>query len=217
MQEVLRRQGFREGAPIRPEMKRLVEELLAFVRSEHLLDPAASYGSYPITGMDEDGISLDNGHAVHGPALPALFPGAKELVAVVCTIGPELEKRVSDLTQSRQALRGLLLDGIGSSAVDTMIPVVLQCIVAEVSSRGYETSSPVNPGMPGFPMTEQWKMLELTHADKIGVSLTSSGILIPRKSVAMVLGVGSRMPVWTQAEVCARCSLRETCPYKITG
>jgi len=31
----------------------------------------------------------------------------------------------------------------------------------------------------------------------------------------MVIGVGPGMTRWAQAEVCARCSLRKTCPYKI--
>lgn len=217
MQEVLRRQGFGRKAKVRPEIKSLIEELLASLEGERLLDQTAAYENYPITGMDGSQISLVGDRAVHGPALPALFPEAKELVALVCTIGPKLEKHVSDYNKSGQALRSLLLDGIGSAAVDAMIPAALSFIGVEVSSRGYKTSAPGNPGMPGFPMTEQRNLLELTQADKIGVSLTSSGILIPRKSVSMVIGIGPEMPMWTQAEVCARCNLREICPYRVRG
>jgi len=49
------------------------------------------------------------------------------------------------------------------------------------------------------------------------VSLTASGVLVPSKSVSVVIGIGAQMTRWTQAEVCARCSLRETCHYKITN
>ena len=212
---VLRRQGLGGKAKVRPEIENLTQELLASIESEHLLEPAAAYEYYPITGMDGTRISLEGDKAVHGPALPALFPEAKELAAIICTIGPSLEKQASGYTKSGQALRGMLLDGIGSAAVDTLIPEALKPIAAEVSSRGYEISSPVNPGMPGFPMTEQWNLMELSQAHEIGVSLTQSGILVPRKSVSMVIGIGPSMTRWTQAEVCARCSLRETCAYKI--
>jgi len=41
----------------------------------------------------------------------------------------------------------------------------------EASSRGYQSSNPLNPGMPGFPISEQWQMLELVPAEEIGVSL----------------------------------------------
>jgi hypothetical protein len=212
---VLRRQGLGGKAKVRPEIKSLTLELLASVENNHLLQTATAYEYYTVTGMSGVQISLEGDKAVHGPALPALFLEAKELAVIICTIGPKLEKQASGYTRNGQALRGMLLDGIGSAAIDTLIPEVLKLIAAEVSSRGYEISSPVNPGMPGFAMTEQWNLVELVKADEIGVSLTNSGILVPRKSVSMVIGIGPRMTRWTQAEVCARCSLRETCPYKI--
>jgi len=212
---VLRRQGFGGKAKVRPEIKNLIEELLASVESNHLLELAAAYEYYTIFGMSGVQISLEGDKAVHGPALPALFPKARELAVLICTIGPKLEKQASDYTQNGEALRGMLLDGIGSAAVDMLIPEVIKPIAAKVASRGYEVSSPVNPGMPGFAMTEQWNLMELSQAHQIGVSLTQSGILIPRKSVSMVVGIGTKMTRWTQAQVCARCSLRETCLYKV--
>jgi hypothetical protein len=215
LKEVLRRQGLGGKAKLRPEIENLTLELLASIESEHTVEPAAAYEYYPVTGMNDTRIWLEAGKAVHGPMLPALFPEAKELAVIIGTIGPKLEKQASEYTAKGQALRGMLLDGIGSAAVDKLIPEVLKAIAAQAASRGYQTSSPVNPGMPGFPMAEQPNLLELAKADKIGVSLTPSGILVPRKSVSMVIGIGPRMTRWTQTEVCARCSLRESCPYQI--
>lgn len=214
-QEVLRRQGLGDGTRVRDEIKGLILELLASVKEDNLLETAVAYQCYPITGMDSSRISLKGGGAVEGPLLPATFPEAKELIILVSTIGPALEKRVAEYTKSGQALRGTLLDGIGTAAVDMLIPEALKVIAAEVAARGYEISSPVNPGMPGFPMTEQWNLLELVPAKEIGVSLSSSGVLVPRKSTSMVIGAGPRMTRWTQAEICGRCSLRESCSYKI--
>jgi len=212
---VLRRQGLGGKARVRPEIKSLIEELLASVKGHHLLQPAAAYEYYTVSGMNGSRISLDGDKAVHGPALPAILPEAQELVVLICTIGPKLEKQASDYTKKGEALRGMLLDGIGSAAVDTLVPKILSIIAGEVAPRGYEISSPVNPGMPGFPMSEQWNLVELAGGDEIGMSLTPSGILVPRKSTSMVIGVGPGMTRWAQAEVCARCSLRKTCPYKI--
>ena len=214
--KVLRRQGFGGKSEVRPEIRSLIEELLTGVENKHLLEPAAAYEYCPVTGMNPDRISLDGKKAINGPALPAIFPEAKELAVVVATIGPGLEKQASDHTRNGEALRGMILDGIGSAAVDALVEEVGGFIAAEVSSRGDEISSPVNPGMPGFPMTEQRNLLELAGASEIGVSLTHSGILVPRKSVSMVIGIGPRMTRWTQSEVCARCSLRQTCHYKVT-
>jgi hypothetical protein len=213
--EVLRRQGFGKGAKVRPEIKSLIEEVLAGIDSARLLEPAVAYEYYAVTGMNGSQISLEGDKVIHGPLLPAIFPEAKELAVLVGTIGSRLEKQVTDYIKSGQALRGMILDGIGSAAVDTLTEEACKFMVGEALSRGYEISSPVNAGMPGFPMTEQWNLLELAQAQEIGVSLTPSGIMVPRKSTSMVIGIGPKMTRWTQAEVCARCSLMETCPYRI--
>ncbi|UCH43507.1 MAG: hypothetical protein JSW16_02895 [Dehalococcoidales bacterium] len=214
--EVLRRQGLGGGAKVRPEIKILIRELLASVKRDRLLEPAAAYEYYTVSSMNGSKTSLEGDKAIHGPLIPAIFPEAKELAVLLCTIGPRLEKQVTDYSKSGEAMRGMILDGIGSTAVDMMALEVLRRLASEVSSRGYEISSPVNPGMPGFPLTEQWNLLGLVNADEIGVRLTASGVLVPRKSTSMVIGIGPKMTRWTEAEVCARCSLRETCHYKVT-
>jgi hypothetical protein len=213
--EVLRRQGFRDHSKIRPETKSLILELLDIVESAHLLEPAVAYEYYKVIRMSPNQVSLEGGKAIHGSLLHTAFPEAKKLAFVVCTIGPKLEKQVTDYSKSGEALRSTLLDGIGSASVDMLIPEVCRRIASDVSSRGYQASSPVSPGWPGLPITEQWNLFELVNTQEIGVSLTSSGIMVPRKSVSMVIGIGPQMATWTQAEVCARCNLRKTCPYSI--
>lgn len=213
--EVLRRQGLGRGAKVRTQIKSRITELLASVKNGHLLEPAVAYEHYPVTGMSPDRVSLEGNKAIQGALLPATFPEAKELSVLVATIGPKLEAQVTTLSKSGSTLRGVILDGIGTAAIDMLVPEALRIIAAEVSPRGYEISSPVHPGMPGFPITEQGNLLGLVKSQEIGVSLSPSGILVPLKSVAMVIGIGPKMTRWTQAEICARCSLSKTCHYKI--
>jgi hypothetical protein len=47
-------------------------------------------------------------------------------------------------------LRGMLLDGIGSAAVDSLTEEACKLIADEASSRGYEASSPISPGDARF-------------------------------------------------------------------
>jgi hypothetical protein len=213
--DVLRREGFGAYSTVRPEMKSQIIELLASVETAHLMEPALAYEIYPITGISPDRFSLEGDRAVHGSLLPDIFPDAKELAIVVCTIGPKLEEQVTGYSKSGDALSGMLLDGIGSAAVDRLNQEAYKFIAEKASSHGYQASSPVGPGMPRFPLTEQWNLLELANAHEIGVSLTSSGVMVPRKSTSMVIGIGTQMKTWTLADVCARCNLRETCHYKI--
>jgi hypothetical protein len=212
---VLRREGFPEYSKIRPEIKILIRELLASISNAHLLEPAIAYEIYTTTEINQRQLFLEGKPVVHDSLLSSLLPSAKELAVAVCTIGPKLEKQVTDYTSRGEPLRGILLDGIGSAAVDALAEEAYNFVAREASSRGYEASSPISPGMPGLPITEQWQLLKLVPAGEIGVSLTSAGIMVPRKSASMVMGIGPQMAKWTRAEVCARCHLKKTCPYRI--
>ena len=145
------------------------------------------------------------------------MPEARELAIVLITIGPRLEKQVPRYSKGGDVTRAAILDDIGSTAADMAVADVRRRLAKQVTSRGYELSSPVSPGMPGFPLTEQRHLLQLAGAAKIGVAVTASGVFVPRKLISMVMGVGSHMTRWTQAEVCAHCGLRNTCRYKASA
>jgi hypothetical protein len=213
--EVLRRQGFRRNSKIRPEIKTLIRELLASVKEARLLESAIAYEIYTVAEISRRQLSPEGDTVVGGSLLPSLFPAAEELALAVCTIGPGLEERAAEHFKEGEPLRGMLLDGIGSAAVDSLTEEACKLIADEASSRGYEASSPISPGMPGLPITEQWQLLKMVPAQEIGVSLTSGGIMVPRKSVSMATGIGPQMAKWTRTEVCACCHLKKTCPHRL--
>jgi hypothetical protein len=202
--EVLRRQGFRDFTKIKPGMKALILELLAGIKEAHLLEPAIAYEIYSITEPDLWRLSLKE-----------LVPGAEKVGIAACSIGPALEKRVTEYFKRDEPLLGVLLDGIGSAAVYSLTEEVCKIMTDEAVSRGCQASSPINPGMPGLPVTEQRQLFKLVPAHEIGISLTSAGVMVPRKSVSMVIGLGPKMEKNTRAEVCARCRLCKTCAYRI--
>ena len=196
-------------------METLIGKLLASVNDEHLLGPAVAYETHPITEIGYQQLSLEGNTVLHGSALSSVLSPAKELAVLVCTIGDKLEEKVTDYFDKSKPLQGLLLDGIGSAATDALIREVCRLIMRGASLRGYQTSSPLSPGGPSFPLSEQWQLFKLVPAEEIGVRLTSTGLMVPRKSVSMVIGIGPQMKTWTKAEACARCNFSKTCRYRI--
>lgn len=213
--EVLRRAGIKEHSKLRSKAETSICELLASGDEARLLEPAIAYEIYLITKVGKRQVSLEDNISLHCSLIHSVFPQAKELAAVVCTIGPELEEKVTDHFDRNESWQGMLLDAIGSVAVDSLAREAYGVIRRDASLRGHQAGSPLSPGSPGFPISEQWQMLNLVPAEEIGVSLASTAIMIPRKSVSMVIGIGPQMTTWTQAEVCARCSLSKTCPYRV--
>ena len=213
MQQILRHQGIKESSA-RLEMIAMTQELLS-VAELHLLKPVATYNSYTIVKVTRDEIRLDGSTALSGRLLFSALKEASELVVVVCAIGPKLEEKVADYSSRNGLLKGVLLDGIGSTAVDATLREFCRLITQEAASHGYQSSRPLSPGMSGFPLSEQKRLLKLASAEGIGVSLTSSGVMVPRKSISAVIGIGPKMPAWTRAEACSCCHLKKTCHYRI--
>ena len=134
--------------------------------------------------------------------------------SLVATIGPDLEAVVSAYFNSGRRLKALILDAMGSSTMENMRFGIRDIIGKEAAKRGYIASSPVSPGGPSWPLSEQFKLFTLAPAGEIGVYLTESGMMVPQKSTSMVFGLGEDMPTWSPTERCDMCPRGATCPYR---
>lgn len=211
--EVLRRQGMRPGSPGASRFTELTRELLEMVHKEGLLTPQLIYERHRLSYVDEGQVRLGD-TIVRGHEIASALRSAEAGMVAVCTIGPALETQVQRLFAEGERTRGLLLDGLGSAAVDGVARESCHVLREVATSAGSTASSALSPGMTGFPLSEQEKIFHLVDAAQIGVRLTPSGMMEPRKSVSLVVGFGPDMPTWTQGEVCARCPMKETCDYK---
>jgi cobalamin-dependent methionine synthase I len=214
IKNVVRRQGIREYANTRAEIKKVIADMIRLVEDNHLVRGRFVYQLHPVQSLDRQTISVKEGVVLHGVALAPL-ESASELAVIVCTIGDRLEHMASDYFAAKEPLKGLLLDGIASAAVDYVSQQACGAISKYASSRGSCSSSPVSPGMPGMDIRELASLFKLVDAGKIGVTLTTSGIMLPRKSLAMISGIGKGMFNLTQAEVCRRCPISRTCPHRV--
>lgn len=212
---VLRRLESGPRERLRPEFMTLVKELLAFVEECHLLKPAMAYRLLPFEDVFPDASRLKEIKKLRGSLASLVLPAARELALVVATIGLALEEKVSEYASRKAILKALILDGIGSAALDTLTLEALHIISGNIAPRDFKASSPLSPGMPGIPLSDQRHLFDLVPVEEIGVRLNASQLMIPQKSVSMIIGLGPDMPTWTLAEVCARCSLKNTCRHMI--
>ena len=159
---------------IRPEIRTLIRKLLAYVKKSRLLEPTIAHQTYTISEQRGQQLSLEGKPGVHDSLLSSVLHRARELAVALCTIGPGLERQITDCTSQGEPLRCMLLDGIGSAAVDSLTEEVCKLIAEEASSHGYEASRPINAGMPGLPITVQWQSFKMVPTEEIVVSLTSS-------------------------------------------
>ncbi len=210
--QVLRGQGA-EPAAVRARNPRLVKAAAqALEDGLPLLSPAVAYQRAAVRRLRHERLELEGEGSLTGPLIAQHLAGAGEVVAMVCTIGAELDDLISE-TLPEDPVRGLALDGLGSAAVEALAALASNHFESEAAARGWRASLPISPGMVGWPVEQgQPQVFALVDAASIGVRLTSGGMMVPRKSISLVLGLGRNVEM--QGRTCDYCSLRETCRYQ---
>jgi hypothetical protein len=209
---VLRGQGADPGA-IRARSQALVELAeRALEEGEELLAPAVLYQSFSVGSLSHERLELEGGARLHGPLIAQHLAGAQEIVLMLCTIGAALETRASELMAEDLAY-GLALDGLGSAAAEALANESCHFFEQQWLASGMEVSIPLSPGMVGWPVdTGQKEIFALLETELVGVSLTDSSVMIPRKSITLALGMGPTLR--SGGTTCDFCSMRTTCRYQ---
>jgi hypothetical protein len=156
-------------------------------------------------------IHLEKAKKLTGPLVTRHLAGAQRVVAAVCSIGSDLEDEATRIFPENP-LYAMALDGLGNAGVESLAQQVCSRIAQKIMIEGDQASTPLSPGNPEWPVEiGQPQVFALLHPADIGINLTSGGMMIPKKSISFIVGIGQQM---SQANLCEVCSLSTTCRYQ---
>ena len=144
----------------------------------------------------------------------SVFEGLERIAYCVCTIGPALEKEVTRLSGGGELLRAVVLDAVGSVAAEETAEHMDRRIQEEAAAMGLETSCRASPGYGDWDVREQAKLFRIVPAERIGVTLSESSMMMPRKSVSFAIHIAERPARLRSENSCRNCD-REDCPYRL--
>jgi len=207
-EHVLRGQGI-DPARARPKLLATARDVLDEARS--LLALAALYTLLPVREFEHQRVTLDGGAVFEGPLVARALAGATEVALTVCTVGSALDERVSELFAD-DPVRALALDGAGIAAVGGIARLIGERVREEAATRGLRIGMRAEPGQEGWSIWQQRVLFGLLPAAEIGVQLTESCLMLPRKSISFAVGLGPEMR--PDAVTCDFCSKRERCQWR---
>ncbi len=144
-----------------------------------------------------------------------LLASAELAFVAVATIGPQLEEAARELQVSGKALHSFLLGEAGVFVIGKLVKGAHEIAEEEAARRGWGVGAELAPGqLAGWAIVEQKLLCGLLDVESIGVRVTESGMLVPQKSVSLMIGMG---PGYESKEVrspCAFCDLGETCRFR---
>ncbi len=202
-----------DPAVIRMRSPRLYEiAVQALEQGLPLMYPKVLYERFTVDSIRHAQVRLNGGGVLKSELLTRHLGMAEEVLAIVCTIGPQLEELASQV-MVQEMVRGLAIYGVGSASVEALANAACQKFEAEAALRGWGTTIPLSPGMIDWSVEEgQSQIFGLLDSSQIDVQLTHASIMLPMKSLSMVIGLGPDLG--RLGTTCDFCAMRECCKYR---
>jgi hypothetical protein len=172
-----------------------------------------------INRLERDGINEFMGRIQE--RLPATFDqliplaqSSQTVYLVLCTIGPRMEEEIGRLTERGNIADAFIMDTIGSIAVAKFAKEVYEKLSKRESGRNLCLSSPIMPGTRTVDLELNQIVFGMMDSNAIGMELTRHSVMMPSKSLAMIVGEGPQVKTGSAGHDCRHCSKKGTCYIK---
>ena len=157
------------------------------------------------------GCSLQGaGLVLQGSSVQKHLAGCGGCLLLALTLGDGVERLVR-AAEAADMPAAVLLDALASALVEQYADAAENTLRADMQRQGQYLTSRFSPGYGDLPIGHQREILHLLDAHRaIGLSVSPSGIMLPRKSITAVLGVADH-PVTGHLASCGECALRAGC------
>jgi len=136
---------------------------------------------------------------------------SERIALFVCTAGNEIGQLSKKLLSDGDLLEGYIADIIGSLIVESAMDKIQEELKNEMLLHDLSISNRYSPGYCGWKVDEQLKLFGLLPESICGISLTTSCLMTPIKSISGFIGIGKNISY--KAYSCNICSM-ENCIYQ---
>lgn len=149
--------------------------------------------------------------------LPEPLQEAELLAFGISTIGVELEEEVDKLMKEGNYALSNILDSVGSAAVNETADRLGAKVLNYLEGKDLNNTRAFSPGSgsSNWKIKNQKLIFDSLNPDEVGVNLTSSFTMVPKKSSSFVIGLGKEVQQARDLFSCEGCK-RADCPYRHT-
>ncbi len=179
---------------------------------------AAPRTSWEIYGYDCQAgkVFSDPPFFIQGNVIRKHLAKAERIIFLAATVGEELERAITRHFDEGRYSHSVLLDAAATTAVEQVCDACEAMLRPQTAKEGFTMRWRFSPGYGDWDIHAQPELLRLTRGDTIGISLTESMMLCPRKSVTAVIGLVRGDETDHGAKGCAACG-KTDCPARKTS
>jgi hypothetical protein len=208
-ERVLDRIGYGQAANPSPRIVSMVEDYV-----EHYHDfvvPSYSYVVRPVLGGGGKQTDIGASGKLESAVLARLMTRCEYAIIFAMTIGDYLEQISAQLSQNNMVLQSTVLDAIGSGAVEKFAAIFQETVNEMAAARRMVASRRFSPGYCDWDVSQQTIIFDALGDDTAGVELTANMLMMPRKSISGIIGIGQPGRDIEKYNPCTTCGKRD-CP-----
>lgn len=194
---------------LNPRAMRVYQEVAE--RARTLAEPVALLDLFDVRTVEPNRLVLSNGHAFQSHLVIEQLAQAQHIVVAICTIGSRIESESRQAFADGNGLAGFLYDSAGTVAVGFVAGAVTERVEKLAADRGLKASFVIAPGSADCTLEDQRVVFSLLPGETIGVRLTEHCVMVPGKSVSLLVGLGHNVPTRHERVQCDFCPRKDTC------
>jgi hypothetical protein len=180
--------GYAPGSEPAPRVAGLVSDHID--AAQQLVKPSYSYLVSRVELVYGSSVLLDNGTVFNSEIVAHALKKADDVIVFALTIGNELEDEAARLAREGLILQATTLETIGSLYTEQLADWLETRIGDLAHAWGRTASRRFSPGHCDWDVSQQKQVFRLLRDDCAGIRLTDSCLMIPRKSISGIIGIG---------------------------
>ena len=156
------------------------------------IEPFYFYQLMDIKRIRRPRVTLENGTTISlsSEVLSWVLYPCQQAVIFVSSIGHGLEERVSQLMKEGQIVKPTILDAIGSEAAEKTACYLQETVRELATSNDAGITLRYSPGYCDWDITQQRILFDVLDPVPMEVSLSKDCLMVPRKSISGIIGLG---------------------------
>jgi len=158
----------------------------------YLIEPSYSCVIRDINLVQDSRVVIEGDIVFKSKVIAPLLEQCEKAAVFLVTIGEHLEEMAYRLAEDGLIVQATVLDAIGSVAAEGVADYVQGKIKEIANDQGLVISQRFSPGYCDWDISQQRTVFWAVSGDSMGIHLTDGCLMIPRKSISGVIGIGPR-------------------------
>ena len=197
------------GGKLIPRFEAMLKEKQGICRAK--IEPKAIYENYEIEKVYGQSVYFKSGNVFKGPNISRILKGSKTATIFICSLGEKIDAIIREKSNEGDTLATIIMDAITTSMLTSLVDHISNLIREEGTiNKDWGSTCSYSPGQYRWTIEEQKEIFKMVNGAAIGVTLNSSYLMIPFKSISGVYGFGPVDEIDKTRVACDLCP-RENC------